>query len=422
MKPATVTESADSSATRNCFIQIREFGPKGWNKLLPALFMSDRIDTWIPSGKDLQEAHRTNAFPLTEQDFIGLLEAGVVRAGVRKSNIIQDSSKVFFASGDTALDKFLRSEFENGSMTVVQHSQYNSASIAFEEIRSMHTASANSRYMVARQYAEEHMGGGECLPAFVVERARNFGALPLQEIQDPDIRACMQFIRGIPDAREREIALLCSQILRLAIEHDHLMKTQDCNVIFGHEHYSTLVKRVTGGRGYEPRELIPIPVTLQKILELIDFLLAQNPVTSIDDVLRRHERLALHRDAIWDLGRRAGEIDQYLRQQIVDVKPVDYAFGREPIGQMLGMTGYSMALGTVVYSLLDSLALGGLASLGIATASVLNNIRVTERARLEGSEASWLGILVYDTQRPSRDQMQRIAKDLEYHIVARRTI
>src|SRR5688500_5471522 len=102
--------SAAPKAARNCFIQIREFGPSGWNKLLPALFLSDRIDTWIPSGKDLQDAQRTKAFPLTEEDFINLIKARAVRAGVREANIMQSSRKVFNGPGDSALDKFLRKE------------------------------------------------------------------------------------------------------------------------------------------------------------------------------------------------------------------------------------------------------------------------------------------------------------------------
>ena len=421
MKPAAHSTTTGFRTEKNCFIQIREFGPKGWNKLLPALFLSDRVDTWIPSGKDLQEARKTNTCPLTEQDFIGLLKAGVVRAGVRKANIMQNTGKVFHGPGDTALDRFLRAEFENGEGTVVDHPQYNSASVALEEIRNMASAPALSRYTVARQYAEAHLSGAERLPPFVVERAGNFKTLPLSEIQDPDIRECMQFIRSIADAKEREILLLCSQILRLAVEHDNFMRTQNCNVIFGHEHYATLLKRVAGASTIESKQDTPIPDTLQKILELIDFLLAQNPVTDFEDVLRRHEKLAGYRDAIWDLGDRAGEIDQFLRQQIHELRPVDYVFGREPVGQALGIAGSAVTLGTVVSGLLDSLALGSLVSFGIATARVVNNVRVTEKSRLHGSGSTWLGVLVYDTQRPTRDEMQRIARDLEYHIMRRRT-
>jgi len=56
---------------RSTYMQIREYGDKGWQAFLPALMLSDRIDSWLPSGEDIQKAHDQGVFPLSQEDMIG---------------------------------------------------------------------------------------------------------------------------------------------------------------------------------------------------------------------------------------------------------------------------------------------------------------------------------------------------------------
>ena len=414
--------STTRSADRNCFLQIREYGATGWNKLIPALFLSDRIDTWIPSGRDLDEAQRTRAFPLSQQDFIELLEARVIRAGVREANITQRStSKVFLGSSGSILDEFLRRQFENGEDTVLAHPGYGGARAALEEITNWATAPATSRYTLARQYAEAHLHGGKCLPSFVVERANSFSKLPLGEIEDRDIRECMRFIRGIPSAEEQELLALSSQIVRLAVEHDSLMKAHGCEVLFGDETYSSLVAQMGKTKPYElpataPRE------TVSNLANLIDYLLGLGPVTGAADVISRHEKLAPYRDAMWDLAAQPGEIDEYLLQEGLTLTPLDYAFGRDTIGQRISVGSSAFTLSKLVSTAIDAAVspATAVASSLLAIARVIRSAQVGEQTRLSRPGTAVLGIIVYDTEKPTQKQMKRIFADLEHRIKSSR--
>jgi hypothetical protein len=76
----------------------------GWNKFLPTLFLSDRVDTWLPSGGDLSAANEKGQIPLSEGDFISLIEEKLVRVGGRPENLVsRPTRKVFNQAGKVCL-------------------------------------------------------------------------------------------------------------------------------------------------------------------------------------------------------------------------------------------------------------------------------------------------------------------------------
>jgi hypothetical protein len=373
----------------------------------------------------LRQARMERVCPFSETDVIELVEAGLIRIGVRPENILLDPGKrVFYRRGNSALDDFVMRQFETGSGYIVVHPHYDSSRIAFEEIERRESPDVRSHYYVAREYVERHLHGDNCVPPIVEERARFFGDVDFDEIHEPYIKECMKLIRldKSLDSRERAVLLICSQLIRLSIEHDRLMARHGCDIHFSQENYAAVFRDVVGTIPEKQSLGWPLPDTLDQIFELIEYLLEANPIQNGSDFRSRHAKLAQYRDAIWDLACRSSDIDGYLLSRIGDIKPVfAYAFGSDAVSKFLSGTSATLALSAVVSALLDDLALGASGSLGLAIARATWNMLNAERRRL-GSDAIWAGVLVYDVSKPSRDQMGAVAWDLKRRISARRVI
>lgn len=400
---------------RNCYIQIREFGAVGWNKLLPTLFLADRLDTWIPLGAHLREAHAKGLCPFSEHEFIKMIELGWVRAGVREDNLVPNPKRPMFnVAGDSLLDDFLLKQYRRGdSSCLVVHPEYDSARVALEAIENSRHAPPDSHYAIARMYVDRHMKGeANVLPPSVLERAAQFGSMDFQEIKNDDITDCVKLIRGVRDAEERQALMICSQLIRLAIEHDRLKRAHQCDLFFAQQDFASLFQHVARTEPFARPPLGPLHETVERIAELIDFLLAQNPVRDLDDFANRREKLAKYSDVIWRLASYNDEVDVYLAGEISPdrIGPLD-ALGSDTVGRVLSGAAW---LARAIAFLLGGSSPGSIASMGFPAASAVRNLLKARDERM--GDARFLGVIVYGEDVLNVEQVRAILRDLEYRI------
>jgi hypothetical protein len=399
---------------RNCFIHMRDYGPLGWHKLLPALLISDRVDTWVPSGENLEEA-RKSGLRLAQDEFIHLVTIGLVRVGVREENIVRGSTRpVFHERGDTHLDHFLQHRYEAGdSEHLIVHPQYDSAAVALEEIAKRRESRPDSRYNIARWFLDQHLADRRYISDIVFQRATEFGTMPVDKIFGSEIRECMELIREVPQPEERQALLVCSQLIRLAVEHEHLIQAHGCDTYVTPGAYAATFRTVAKAQPFQPTTGASISATLEQILELLDFLLVETETNNLHDFLERRNHLEKYKPAIWDLACFNKDIDEYLLQQI-DVPKQDSSGMIE-----LHLSAADIAIG--VFALLEGAYFGGGAGLGIGLLSLVRAMR-RWTSNPETRTPEWLAVAVYGTPRPSYQQLINLRKMLEFHIFQKRIL
>jgi hypothetical protein len=421
---------------RNCYIQIREFGPDGWSKFLPTLFFSDRVDTWAPSGLDLARAYNTHKCPFSESDFIDLIERKLVRISARTSNVLKNSGqKTFFKAEDSLLGRYIGrlAEGQGDQNSIVLHDQYDSSEIAFTEIRSRDKDDLESHYAEARRLVNRHLNGDDCVAPVVFDRARQFSSMDIDDISDIHIREVLKYLRtDISSKDERDILSICFQLIRISLEHKYIMEKGGCQVHFAYSTYADGFRAVSKAAPFKRETRKPIGETVDSIFALINFLLEQEPVRGVGDFLSRYEKLAKYRETMWSISENSADIEKYVYGKLTGEKlddlPVHYVFGKHPLDFLLNAGAYAYSLQELIAALIDGISLGDADPIALMAAPTVVIARTVWAKVLENSNQRetypgyWPAVLVYNTERPSREQIKAIAKDLEYRIISRKQL
>ncbi len=278
---------------------MREFGSDGWGAFLPALLLADRVDTWLPSGDHLREAHEKRRFPFSEEEVIELFKLGVFRIGGRLGNFVGDDRK-FYTLGDSKLDRYISRRFDSlvsdGSLVIHEHDSH--AKIALDEFLK---AEDSQHYNKARFLLSQHKSGNSLIPDIVLDRHRRFFLqMDKNDISDDSIRRFYTNINeNIGDFDRREESSIIYQMIRLSFEHRNVKDNFNCEIHLGHGTHANsfqFVSSIDGSilhSGQEGNEGLDV------LVELIQFLSERNKINSIDSLLDRKEMMKPFRESIW---------------------------------------------------------------------------------------------------------------------------
>lgn len=298
-----------------CYMPIRDFGKDGWRLFLSTLLLSNRVDLWLPDGNEINQAHDEGLCPLNPNDILALIESGHVRIGGRERNFSSSPTDAINQSGSTEFDRVLRiwASSDRSDKRVFLHDEYQASAIAREQLESWIAwhdpngkPTSHTNLQQALVFARHNKKAlktestDEAVPKVVRDRAAIFLDMDIEDIHEPDIRETFRMIKECPRNQWNELAM-ATQLVRLSLEHDAIKKAQGCNVHSAERNHATMYQQVAQAEGVLTRERLQPELFLEKVIEILDHILAQSPINSAGDLQERHEKLAPYRDHIWQI-------------------------------------------------------------------------------------------------------------------------
>lgn len=418
----------------NTYMQTRDYGPRAWRSFTAALLLSDQLHTWLPSGESIEIANSRGWLPFSQLGMIDFVEAGVLRIGGRAENFAlseKDAELALHRSSKSQFDNYVRDVVDRQGgiqdyAKVVLHPRYDSAARAYtllKEGRSSRTSpSLEHPYTTASEIVRS-----EAIPTppIVIQRARQFAEMSISKIGDPDIRKAVKYIsRYVRPEREQVVMHETFQLMRIAFEHANIMRTHRCRVHFEDNGYTSMLRDIaesptvhSAGAASEeiPRKRI------EDLLGLVDFLLAESPMRSPADLIRRHEKIMPHRKAIWEMVSLSNLPTVSLRNLIEggyqDRSLLENLFeGASPLDRGLTMTGMAVGvIGCLLWALKPSMDITDPTGIVVAGVQLYRNYSNNANSHYQYGP-QWPFLMLYETERPSKEQIKEVLRQLEYRL------
>lgn len=428
-------ETGYDGGNKNCYIPIRDFGERGWSLFTASLLMSDRIDLWLPSGKEIEAAHQSGQLPFDQSDIIELIKSGFIKVCGREFNFDRRSDKALFGVEDTLLDNFLENEVKGGNKSnyIVLHEDYPGAVIARQEVhefidalRLRRVPNTDSHFgralMMVQQQKDRDINTDPSMlsmPSIVRVRSKFFQELEVEDIKDKDLRDAYSLISGSHLSREEASdCSLAIQAVRLSIEHSSIKKSQNCAVHTAEIEHANVYSFVSKDLGVSVTKGTDPEIHILKAVELLAHLLDLNEVRSVPDFLERHKSLAEYRDTIWRLTRYShdftGEVADNLRAHLKEQNTLGRIFGKGSAQRLLSGGSIADTLIGAAMAAFDgglSLVSRGVFSAGLAVSTPVYNY--VDQSRTPNKHL-WPAVATFKTQRPTRRQLTEVLHDIEY--------
>jgi hypothetical protein len=207
------------------YMLLREHGPASWTRLLPTLFVSDRVSTWLPSGHDIQKAYEKGLLPFSYDGFLELIRAGIIRVAGRDTSYDPRFVNELMFPYDTTdpIQRFFRDNIEIGHYSDILYLHRTTDAeanqrIAHEEIRNRRNPEPAGYHIRARNLVDQYLNGSGVLHPMVVRRAREFAEMEPTKIVGQHMRDCVRYIDRYAKS-ERTALHLTFQLIRLSLEH-----------------------------------------------------------------------------------------------------------------------------------------------------------------------------------------------------------
>ncbi|MBL8230435.1 MAG: hypothetical protein JNL98_18235 [Bryobacterales bacterium] len=417
----------------NTYMQTRDHGPKAWRSFAAALLISDQLHTWIPSGPDIERAHADGWLPFSQHGMIELVEAGLVRVGGRRENFTLtegEAERALYRSSRSPFDNHVRELMDRqvgiqAAAAIILHPRYDSASRAYfflKEGRSKRSSLPPEHpFLVAREIVESEEIP---TPPIVITRADQFAGMNSARIADPDIRRAVRYVSRYVRPEEQRSMHQTYQLMRIALEHANIMRTHQCGVHFEGDGYTSMLRDIAG----VPTERLAGNVStkvstrhVEDLLGLVDFLLAESPLRSTKDLVRRHEKISRHRKAIWDIVSlsnlptvslrnlvAAGVRDRTLLQNTLDATT---SLDRNLALASLGVG----ALGCLLWAIRPSEDVTNVIGITIAGYQLYRSYLRNKNSHYDNAP-QWPFVMLYETEQPTKDQIKEVVRQLDYRL------
>jgi hypothetical protein len=167
--------------TVETYMQLREYGSDSWSRVLPTLFVSDRVSTWLPSGHDIQGAYDKGLIPFSHSGFIDLIEAKIIRVGARTTSYDPNfSDRLMFKYDETdPIQKYFHTLIDIGNYSdfLYLHEPSDAARLAREQIKGRRNLGSARYYVTARKIVDRYLEGRGVLHPMVEQRAGEFALM-----------------------------------------------------------------------------------------------------------------------------------------------------------------------------------------------------------------------------------------------------
>ncbi|MGP1395490.1 MAG: hypothetical protein ACTS3R_08255 [Inquilinaceae bacterium] len=415
-------------------MQISDFGEEGWAHLCSSLILSDKLELWLPNGEELKSAYKNKKTLINEIDLIDLIERGLIRVGGRPYN---------FGIGAGALHKVDESELGRYlSNLIIDDQSANEHKLLLHQDNDSAKKSLNSIlnrriddlfYLRAQLLVAEHMGssdgsvrGVDRVPQIVFDRAEFFLSQDTSDIKNLQIRECFKAINSVSDKMERYRLAVISQLIRLAFDHEYLMKNHGSDTHFALKNYASTFQQVVGSPGVlqsmSEREYVRVEDIQHIIEDLLSF--AGQDVVNSKMLADRHEKLRNCRSAMWRLIHSRDNVEDYICERLRD-----YLEQCSLSAQFFGTTDRVLGLearlslgaaATKIVSFVIDYAVNPLAYVTAPFKVVAVSRRFAKaRSKLLFSDNAWPAILVYGRERPSREEVYAVLRDIKHMARAR---